>query len=357
MHEGPRSPGRVRVLIVDDSAIVRKVLTQELGKDGDIEVVGTAPDPFVARDMILELNPDVLTLDIEMPRMDGITFLKRLMRFRPLPVVIVSSLTPRGGEVALEAMDAGAVEVVCKPGAAYAVGEMAADLRDKVRAAARVRVSARDESRAPAAARPLGRLSLSRTTHSVVAIGASTGGTQALQSVLTALPANSPGILIVQHMPEHFTRSFAARLDALCAMEVKEAEDGDSVGPGRVLIAPGNHHMELIRDGAAYRALVRGGPQVSRHRPSVDVLFHSVARFAGRNAVGALLTGMGHDGAEGLLAMRQAGAATIAQDEASSVVFGMPKEAIALGAAELVAPLQEVPARILEAAARKGRGE
>jgi two-component system chemotaxis response regulator CheB len=356
MHEDPRAPGRVRVLIVDDSAIVRKVLAQELGKDGDIEVVGTAPDPFVARDMIVELNPDVLTLDIEMPRMDGITFLKRLMRFRPLPVVIVSSLTPRGGEVALEAMDAGAVEVVCKPGAAYAVGEMAADLRDKVRAAARVRVSARDEARAPAA-RPLGRLSLSRTTHSVVAIGASTGGTQALQAVLTALPANSPGILIVQHMPEHFTRSFAARLDALCAMEVKEAEDGDSVGPGRVLIAPGNHHMELIRDGAAYRAIVRGGPQVSRHRPSVDVLFHSVARYAGRNAVGAILTGMGHDGAEGLLAMRQAGAATLAQDEASCVVFGMPKEAIALGGAESVAPLDEIPALILEAVARKGRGE
>lgn len=345
----------IRVLVVDDSAIVRKILSRELGKDGDIEVVGAAPDPFVARDMILQLDPDVLTLDIEMPRMDGLTFLMRLMRFHPLPVVIVSSITPRGGEVALEAMDAGAVEVVCKPGAAYAVGEMAMELRDKVRAAAQVRVVRREQ--APRAVAPLGRLSLSRTTHSVVAIGASTGGTQALQTVLTALPANSPGILIVQHMPEHFTRSFAVRLDSLCAMEVKEAEDGDSVGPGRVLIAPGNHHMELVRDGAAYRVIVRDGDLVSRHRPSVDVLFHSVARFAGRNAVGAILTGMGHDGAAGLLAMRKAGAATVAQDEATCVVFGMPKEAIALGAAEKVEALEAIPARILEAAARKDRGE
>jgi len=347
----------IKVLVVDDSAIVRKVLTQELGREGDIEVVGAAPDPFVARDLIVQLEPDVITLDIEMPRMDGLTFLRRLMQFRPMPVVVVSSLTPRGGEIALEAMDAGAVEVVCKPGAAYAVGEMAVELRDKVRAAARVRVSRREEAKAVPSASPLGRLSLSRTTHSVVAIGASTGGTQALQAVLTALPANAPGILIVQHMPEHFTRSFAARLDTLCAMEVKEAEDGDSVVPGRVLIAPGNHHMELIRDGAAYRAIVRGGPLVSRHRPSVDVLFHSVSRYAGRNAVGVILTGMGHDGAEGLLAMRQAGAATLAQDEASCVVFGMPKEAIALGAAEKIASLELIPARILEAASRKDRGE
>jgi two-component system chemotaxis response regulator CheB len=357
MLNDPAPSRPIRVLVIDDSAIVRKVLTQELGRDGDIEVVGAAPDPFAARDLIIQLEPDVLTLDIEMPRMDGLTFLRRLMQFKPLPVVIVSSLTPRGGEVALEAMDAGAVDVVCKPGAAYAVGEMAVELRDKVRAASRVRLRPPGEAKPSVSASPLGRLSLSRTTHSVVAIGASTGGTQALQAVLTALPANAPGILIVQHMPEHFTRSFAARLDTLCAMEVKEAEDGDSVGPGRVLIAPGNYHMELIRDGAVYRAVVRGGPQISRHRPSVDVLFHSVARYAGRNAVGVILTGMGHDGAEGLLAMRKAGAATLAQDEASCVVFGMPKEAIALGAAEKVAPLGLIPARILEAASRKDRGE
>jgi two-component system chemotaxis response regulator CheB len=352
----PDSRRRIKVLLVDDSAIVRKVLSQELSKDPDIEVVGAAPDPFVARDMILSLKPDVLTLDIEMPRMDGLTFLRRLMRFYPIPVVIVSSLSPAGGDVALEAIDIGAVEVLCKPGASYAVGDMGVELRDKVKAAAQSRVRSAAERPVPAAVPPHGRLSLLRTTHSVVAIGASTGGTQALQSVLSTLPANSPGIVIVQHMPEHFTRSFAERLNSLCAIQVKEAEDGDTVVPGRALIAPGNFHMELDRSGAVYKVKVRRGELVSRHRPSVNVLFRSVARYAGRNAVGAILTGMGNDGAEGMKEMRDQGAATIAQDEASCVVFGMPKEAIAMGGAEHVLPLDAIPAKILELAAQKGAG-
>jgi two-component system chemotaxis response regulator CheB len=345
---------RIRVLLVDDSAIVRKVLAQELAKDPGIEVVGAAPDPFVARDMILSLRPDVITLDIEMPRMDGLTFLRRLMRFYPLPVVIVSSLTPRGGDVAMEAMDLGAVEVLCKPGSSYAVGDMAVELRDKVKAAALsgVRPTASPERGMP----PHGRLSLLRTTHSVIAIGASTGGTQALQSLLSTLPANSPGIVIVQHMPEHFTRSFAERLNALCAIEVKEAADGDTVVPGRALIAPGGYHMELDRSGAVYQVRVRGGELVSRHRPSVNVLFRSVAKIAGRNAVGAILTGMGNDGAEGMKEMRVHGAATIAQDEESCVVFGMPKEAIAMGGVDHVLPLEAIPGKILELAALKGAG-
>ncbi|MDB5047331.1 MAG: response regulator receiver modulated CheB methylesterase [Fibrobacteres bacterium] len=353
--QGTSVPRRIKVLLVDDSAIVRKVLSQELAKDPEIEVVGAAPDPFVARDMILALKPDVITLDIEMPRMDGLTFLKRLMRFYPMPVVIVSSLTPRGGDVALEAIDLGAVEVMCKPGASYAVGDMAVELRDKVKAAAQARVMARGAV-PQATVPPLGRLSLLRTTHSVVAIGASTGGTQALQSLLSSLPANSPGIVIVQHMPEHFTRSFADRLDSLCAINVKEAQDGDSVLPGLALIAPGNYHMELDRSGAVYKVRVTAGPLVSRHRPSVNVLFKSVAKYAGRNAVGAILTGMGSDGAEGMAEMRKNGAATIAQDEATCVVFGMPKEAIAAGGVDHILPLDAIPAKILELASAKGTG-
>lgn len=342
---------RTRVLIVDDSATVREVFSRELARDPDIEVVGASPDPYAARDKIVNLKPDVVTLDIEMPRMDGLTFLRKLMRHHPLPVIIVSSLTPQGGSLALEAIDLGAVDVMCKPGAAYSVGDMALQLREKVKAAALVRVTRRDGE--TVAASPPARLSLQRTTHAVVAIGASTGGTQALQGILTALPANSPGIVIVQHMPEHFTRSFADRLNGLCAMEVKEAEDGDTVAPGRVLIAPGNFHMLLQRSGAVYKVAVKQGPLVSRHRPSVDVLFKSVARYAGSNAVGVICTGMGADGAAGLKEMRDAGAETVAQDEASCVVFGMPKEAIQRGAAGLVAPLRNLPGLILELAARK----
>lgn len=338
----------IRVLVVDDSAIVRQIFERELSRDPEIEVVGTAPDPYVARDKIVQLRPDVVTLDVEMPRMDGVTFLRKLMHHFPLPVIVVSSLTPQGGELALEALAAGAVEVMCKPGAAYTVGDMSVQLVDKIKAAARAGV------RRPAIPSPVGRsaprLAMTRTTNKVVAIGASTGGTQALQDILTALPANAPGIMIVQHMPEHFTRSFAERLDSLCEMEVKEAANGDSVAPGKVLVAPGNFHMLLRRSGAMYHAEVKEGPLVCRHRPSVDVLFRSVARYAGANAVGVILTGMGADGAEGLGEMRRAGAHTIAQDEASCVVFGMPREAIRLGAAATVEPLEAIPGALLAAA-------
>jgi two-component system chemotaxis response regulator CheB len=336
---------RTRVLIVDDSAVVRKIFGEELARDPDIEVVGAAPDPYVARDKIVQLGPDVLTLDVEMPRMDGVTFLRKLMRYHPLPVIIVSSLTPQGGDLALEALEAGAVDVMCKPGAAYTVGDMARDLKDKIKAAARASVRRSGENAPPA--RPE-RLSMTRTTNKVVAIGASTGGTEALKSVLTRFPSNAPGTLIVQHMPEHFTRSFAERLNSLCAVEVKEAQDGDPVTPGRVLIAPGNRHLLLRRSGALYSAQVKDGPLVCRHRPSVEVLFSSVAQYAGGNAVGVILTGMGGDGATGLLKMKQAGAATIAQDEKSCVVFGMPKEAIKAGAVDHVESLERIPERILE---------
>lgn len=339
------TPRKIRVLIVDDSAVVRQIFERELARDPEIEVIGTAPDPYVARDKIVKLSPDVVTLDVEMPRMDGITFLKKLMRHLPLPVIIVSSLTGKGGELAMEALEAGAVDVMCKPGTAYTVGDMSIELIDKIKAAARVSVKKREM--APAA--PVTeRLSMTRTTHKIVAIGASTGGTQALQRVLTALPATAPGIVIVQHMPEHFTRSFADRLNALCAIEVKEAEDGDTVSPGKALIAPGNYHMLLTRSGAVYKVQVKKGPLVSRHRPSVDVLFKSVARYAGRNSVGVIMTGMGADGAQGMLEMKQNGAVTFAQDEATCVVYGMPKEAVALGGVDSVVPLDAIPRKILD---------
>jgi two-component system chemotaxis response regulator CheB len=336
----------IRVLVVDDSAMVRDVFVKELSRDPEIEVVGSAPDPYVARDKIVQLKPDVVTLDIEMPRMDGITFLRKLIHHYPLPVIIVSSLTEKGGELAVEALDAGAVDVLSKPGAAYTVGDMSVELIDKIKAAARVVVTKRDPGGTPAgAARP--RLAMTRTTNKIVAIGASTGGTQALQGLLTAMPANAPGILVVQHMPEHFTRAFAGRLDQLCAIDVKEAADGDSITPGKALIAPGNYHMLLRRSGARYYVQVKKGPLVSRHRPSVDVLFKSVAKYAGNNAVGAILTGMGKDGAQGMLAMKDNGAITIAQDEASCVVFGMPRAAIELDAVNHVVPLGNIPAALL----------
>jgi two-component system chemotaxis response regulator CheB len=332
----------IRVLVVDDSAVVRMMLTRELGRAADIEVVGAAPDPYVARDKIIELNPDVLTLDVEMPRMDGITFLRRLMEHHPMPVIILSSLTARGTQTAIEAMSAGAVDVLCKPGSAYTVENLAPVLIEKVRLAAKTSV------RAAAAAQPPRRCSMAATTDKILAIGASTGGVQALTTVLTALPANAPGTVVVQHMPAHFTASFAERLNGLCAVQVKEAADGDAVAPGRVLIAPGGFHMLLRRSGADYVVEIKTGPEVFHQRPSVEVLFNSVAKYAGANAVGAILTGMGADGAKGLLAMRQAGAATLAQDERTSVVFGMPMEAIRCGAAQKVVPLPEIASTMLQ---------
>lgn len=341
--------GKIKVLVVDDSALVREVFSRELSNDPEIEVVGAVPDPYVARDEIVRLKPDVITLDIEMPRMDGLTFLRKLMKHHPMPVVVISSLTPKGGEMALEAMDLGAVDVMCKPGAAYSVGDLAMEIRDKVKAAARTPVGhALAMKKPPAQAR----LSLAKTTHKIVAIGASTGGTQALEYILTSLPSNSPGIIIVQHMPEHFTRSFAERLQTLCAIEVKEARDGDTVAPGSAIIAAGNYHLLLDRSGAVYQARVKSGPLVSRHRPSVDIMFRSVARFAGRNAVGVILTGMGSDGAGGMKEMKDCGAVNIAQDEASCVVYGMPKEAVSKGGVDHILPLQTIPAKILELAAR-----
>jgi two-component system, chemotaxis family, protein-glutamate methylesterase/glutaminase len=342
----------IKVLIVDDSAVVRQVLTSEISKASDIEVVAAACDPYIARDKIVQLHPDVITLDLEMPRMDGLTFLGKLMQYYPLPVIVVSSLTPKGSEAALRALELGAVDVVSKPGSSYTVGEIGGMLVDRVRAAAQVRMvrhTPTDTTAAalPQAPEPTGRTFL-RTTHKLLAIGASTGGTEAIKEVLMGLPADTPGTVIVQHMPENFTRAFAERLNSLCRMQVREAVNGDMVVPGLALLAPGNHHMVLRHSGARYFVEVKDGPPVFHQRPSVDVLFHSVAQHAGRNAVGVILTGMGADGARGLLAMRQAGAHTFAQDESSCVVFGMPKEAIRLGAAEQVVPLRRMSDRVLD---------
>lgn len=341
---------KIRVLVVDDSAVVRKVFTEELSRHPDIEVIGAAPDPYVARDKIVHLRPDVITLDIEMPRMDGLTFLRKLMKHFPLPVIIVSSLTTEGGAVALEAIESGAVDVICKPGEAYSVGDMSVQLADKIRGAARVKMvdfSSRLRREAPKSVLSSKR-SLSQSTHKVIAIGSSTGGTEALKDVLVRLPPTTPGIMIVQHMPPNFTKSFAQRLDSLCQIRVKEAEDGDTVLPGHALVAPGNYHMVMRRSGARYYVNVKGGPLVCHQRPAVDVLFNSVAAYGGANAVGVILTGMGKDGAQGMLKMHEAGAKTIAQNEASCVVFGMPKEAIAMGGVDKVMPLDEISQGILD---------
>ncbi len=337
---------KTRILIVDDSAIVRKLLAEALSEEKDIEIVGTAPDPFVARDKILALKPDVLTLDIEMPRMDGLTFLKKLMHYQPMPVVVISSLGQAGCQATLEALRLGAVEVLAKPGGPYSVGELRMDLAAKIRAAAAARLRRAPEtpSAKPEPSPPLPAFDAA----AVVAIGASTGGTQAIQEVLTRMPADGPGIVITQHIPPVFSLAFANRLNETCPMEVKEARDGDTLARGRALVAPGNFHMLLRKSpGGGFRVTVQEGPRVCYQRPSVDVMFSSVADAAGPRAIGVLLTGMGSDGARGLLKMKQAGARTIAQDEASCVVFGMPREAIRLGAADQVTSLSSVPAAIL----------
>lgn len=355
---------RTRVLIVDDSASVRQTMKAILEEDPDLEVIGTAADPFAAARIIQSQVPDVITLDVEMPRMDGITFLRKLMSQCPVPVVMCSSLTEQGSETLLQALEAGAVDVILKPrlGVADHLAEARDTIREVVKGAARARVNARcpapprirpeEKLTADAVLPPPSGRAMSRTTEMVVCLGASTGGTEALREVLEALPPNSPGIVVVQHMPERFTRAFADRLNSLCQVSVKEAEDGDTVMRGHVLIAPGGKHTLLERQGARYLVSVRDGPLVSRHRPSVDVLFRSAARCAGSNAVGVIMTGMGDDGARGLLEMKEAGARTFAQDEASSVVFGMPKEAIARGAADRVIGLQAIAGEILRATAR-----
>ncbi len=346
----------IKVLIVDDSAVVRKVFSDELSRARGIEVVGTAPDPYVARDKIVALKPDVVTLDIEMPRMDGLTFLRKLMKHYPLPVIIVSSLTQKGGKLAMDALAGGALEVISKPSAAYSVGDMSVQLADKIRAVARVDMKtytrvdkvSKDLYTTPAAGPVSATKALAATTNKVIAMGASTGGTEAIKTVLSRMPPNSPGIVIVQHMPAQFTTSFAQRLDSLSKISVKEAQDGDSVTNGLALLAPGNYHMLLKRSGARYYVQVKSGPLIHHQRPAADVLFRSVARTAGANAVGIIMTGMGADGAAGLREMKDAGARTIAQDERSCVVFGMPKEAIQRGAVEKVVPLDRITQATIE---------
>lgn len=340
---------KIRVLIIDDSAIVRKIFSQELSKCHDIEVVGTAPDPFVGRDKIIQLNPDVVTLDVEMPRMDGLTFLKKLMRYYPKPVIVVSALTPKGGTLTLEALELGAIDVIGKPGGSYSVENMSAQLAEKIRTASRARINGNNQgirkATTEAESEPI--KALGRTTHKIVAIGASTGGTEALKKVLTRMPVNAPGIVVVQHMPAHFTTAFANRLNDMCQIKVKEAQDNDSVTPGQVLIAPGNYHMILRRSGARYYVQVKDGPMVHHQRPAVDVLFKSAAKYAGSNSIGVILTGMGSDGAEGMLEMKNAGARTIGQDEKSCVVYGMPKEAMKLQAVEKELPIDKIAEEII----------
>ena len=339
---------KIRVLTVDDSALMRQVLATLLSQDPGIEVIGSAPDPFIAREKIKALNPDVLTLDVEMPKMDGLTFLEKLMRGHPMPVVMVSSLTEAGCQTTLRALELGAVDFITKPKIDLREGmeEVAQDLIAKVKAAAQAKVRSREAAGCPPSrATPLS--AMIKTTDTIIAIGASTGGTEAVKEVLMGLPPNTPPILITQHMPEHFTKTWANRMNKLCRISVKEAEEGDSVLPGHALIAPGNYHMTLVRSGARYTVRINQDPQVNRHRPSVDVMFASVAQNAGANAVGVILTGMGGDGAKEMLTMKMAGAFTIAQDEASCVVFGMPKEAIKLGGVDKILPLAEIPAGIV----------
>jgi len=347
----------IRVLVVDDSALVRQIMTAILSADREIEVVGAAADPYAAWDKIQRLRPDVITLDVEMPRMDGLTFLEKLMCAHPMPVLMVSSLTERGCATTLRALELGAVDFVTKPrlDITRGVGELAGEIASKVKGAAAAKLRGRAavrQTQAPGAAPATApRPATYEGTYKILAIGASTGGTEALREVLCALPPDSPGVVIVQHMPESFTRAFADRLNGLTRIRVSEARDGDRVLPGHALIAPGNFHMELARNGAEYRVRVFSAEPVNRHRPSVDVLFHSCARAAGKNAVGIILTGMGDDGARGLLAMRSAKARTIAEDETTCVVFGMPREAINAGAVEFIEPLQRIAQAALRLAA------
>jgi two-component system chemotaxis response regulator CheB len=340
---------RSKVLIVDDSALMRQLLTQILGSDPELEVVGAAGDPYVAREKIKALNPDVLTLDIEMPRMDGLTFLEKLMRGHPMPVIMISSLTSKGADTTFRALSLGAIDYVSKPKVDVSNGtvEQAEEIVAKVKAAARAKVRKPSVSSMPDAPLPGKTLHFS-ATHKIVAIGASTGGTEALKDLLSPLPADFPGIVIVQHMPEAFTHQFAERLNSLCRIRVKEAQDGDRILPGHALLAPGGHQMAVVRRGMEYAVHVYRGERVNRHLPSVDVLFSSCARCMGKNVLGVLLTGMGADGARGMLEMKEAAAFNIAQDESTCVVFGMPREAILLNAVDQVLPLGQIPRALMQ---------
>jgi two-component system chemotaxis response regulator CheB len=347
---------RIKVLIVDDSALVRRMLTEMLSSDASITVLGAAHDAYDAREKIKALNPDVLTLDVEMPRMDGVTFLRNLMRLRPMPVIMVSSLTEKGAEVTLDALSIGAVDYLPKPkiDLAATLADYKEELIAKVKAAASARLRAPTTTTASASADailakrdPLRQL---RTTERIIAIGASTGGTEAIKEVLIRLPPDTPGIVITQHIPKLFSGAFARRMDACCQVSVCEAEDGQQILRGHAYVAPGDMHLLLVRDGARYVCRLDEGPPVNRHKPSVDVLFRSVAQQAGRNAIGVILTGMGKDGALGLKEMRDAGARTVAQDEATSIVWGMPGEAVAVGGAADVLPLGDIWSRVLQLA-------
>ena len=345
----------ISVLVVDDSATVRRVLTDGLNRTGDIRVVGTAQDPYVAREKIVELKPDVITLDVEMPRMDGISFLAKIMQHHPLPVVVISSLTPAGSEEAMRAFQLGAVEVLCKPGSAYDVADAVPRLARAIRAAAVARCGGPRLVLPEVTKQPMQVRSLARTSDKILALGASTGGTEALREVLSTLPGDCPGMVIVQHMPPMFTASFAQGLNRTSRVQITEAKGGEPLLPGLAYVAPGGHHLVVVRNGAHYQVELREGPEVHYQRPAVDITFMSVAKAAGANAVGVLLTGMGHDGAAGLKAMRTAGAHTIAQDEASCVVFGMPKAAIECGGAAEVASLTSMSERIQSAFRRLER--
>ncbi len=345
------SSKKIRVLVVDDSALIRNVMTEILSQDPEIVVVGTAPDPYAAREKIKALNPHVLTLDVEMPKMDGLTFLQKLMAARPMPVVMVSSLTEQGTATTLQALESGAVDFVTKPtmDIQHGMSDLAHQITSKVKIAAQATVKKRtppadcaERIKALAA-----QSALIKTTDTIIAIGASTGGTEALRELLEVLPPNTPPIVMTQHMPEQFTKTFAERLNQLCQIYVKEAQEGDSVISGQALLAPGNFHMELRRSGARYYVTLNQEPPINRHRPSVDAMFRSVARYAGGNSLGVILTGMGNDGAAGMLEMKQAGAFNVAQDEASCVVFGMPKEAIKAGGVDKILPLSEIPGALL----------
>ena len=337
----------IKVLVVDDSAVVRKMMSCQLPKFKDIDVVGTAVDPYAARDKIVKLKPDVVTLDMEMPRMDGLSFLAKLMKHYPLPVVVLSSLTPENSEIAMKALELGAMDVICKPGGAHSIK----DVYKKVARAIRGAAAAQVKKNPIADAAPVKQLKhsklLTRTTNKIIAIGASTGGTKAIEVVLKSLPATVPGVVIVQHMPANFTTSFAQRLNEICQVEVREAKENDHVVPGVALIAPGNFHMLLVRSGGTYMVKLKNGPRVHYQRPAVDVLFRSVAKNAGKNALGIILTGMGADGAKGLLEMKNGGAHTFVQNEQTSVVFGMPKEAVKIGAADEVLPLSGIAQSVI----------